>query len=237
MNPSVVREALLDIIRRQPDSDQAVSYLTQQAAAYAAQPIRAVFFRVFAALPRFTGKAPLVVPDEAARHLAALRPGLSVAGWTVDRLARVWWLLHLPADQRETTVETVETLIKSAEMNELVALYSALPVLPFPDAWRFQATEAVRSNIGPVQDAIMLHNPYAAEQLDQNAWNQLMMKAFFNDKDVTQISGYLDRRNAELATIATDFARERRAAGRPVPARLWEQAEPFVDASLKELFL
>ncbi|WP_266367617.1 EboA domain-containing protein [Tellurirhabdus rosea] len=236
MNPSAIREALLDIIRQQPDSDKAIPYLTQQASIYANQPGKAIFFRVFAALPRFTGKRVIETSPQSRHFLHGLRPGFSVEGWTLDRLARVWWLLHLSAEDRDEVVSTVETLIKSAEMNELVAIYSALPVLPFPDAWRFQATEAVRSNIGPVQDAIMLRNPYASEQLDQNAWNQLIMKAFFNDKDISQIIGHRERRNADLAAIATDFARERRAAGRPVPPKLWEQAEPFVSPELRELF-
>jgi len=236
MNPSPIQDALLDLIRQQAEADKAVAYLQQQAATYASQPTNAVFYRVFAAIPRFVGKALLTVPDEAARKLGQLRPHFSVEGWTLDRLARVWWLLQLPAE-RTAVVGTIETLIKSAEMNELVAIYSALPVLPFPDAWRFQATEAVRSNIGPMQEAIMLRNPYPAEQLDQNAWNQLIMKAFFTEKDMTQIIGRLERRNAELAAIATDFARERRAAGRPVPALLWEQAEPFVGEEMKGLFM
>ena len=48
----------------------------------------------------------------------------------------------------------------TAEMNELVALYSALPVLAYPEQWLFRATDAVRSNMGVVYEAIALGNPY-----------------------------------------------------------------------------
>ncbi|WP_234735585.1 EboA domain-containing protein [Tellurirhabdus bombi] len=228
MNANTIQEALLDIIHQQPGSEKAVNYLTQQGAAYQAQPVKAVFYRVFAAIPRFTGKNQIEVTPEVTEKLDTLRPNFSIEGWTMDRLARVWWLLQLFEDDQETLVSTVETLIKSAEMNELAAIYSAFPVLPFPEAWRFQTTEAVRSNIGLVQEAIMIQNPYPAEYLDELAWNQLVMKAFFTEKDVTQILGLQERRNERLAAIVIDYARERRAAGRDIHSQLWTLAEPFI---------
>ena len=101
-----------------------------------------------------------------------------------------------------------------------MALYSALPVLAYPEDWQFQATEGVRNNIGDVQSAIMLNNPYPADYLDELAWNQLVMKAFFTGKDITQITGLQERKNARLTHILTDYAAERRAAGRSLPASI-----------------
>ena len=138
----------------------------------------------------------------------------------MDRLARVWWLLQLPADNETTYVNTITQLFKAGELNELVALYSALPVLAFPEAWRFQATEGIRNNIADVQSAIMLHNPYPADYFDEAAWNQLVLKAIFTDKDVTQITGLDERKNARLAQTLADFAAERRAAGRTLPPNI-----------------
>lgn len=240
MNASALSETLLDLIQRQPNAEKAVTYLTEQASAYHKTPTQAIFYRVFTAIPRFVGKQPVTVPPATADQIQTLRNGFTLQGWSLDRLARVWWLLQLSPDDQSAYTSTLENLFKAAEMNELVALYSALPLLAFPEHWRFLATEAVRSNIGPVQEALMLHNPYPAEQLAEPAWNQLIMKAFFSEKAVEQITGFRERTNERLARIATDYAQERRAAGRTIHPELWTLVKPFVTeanrAELESLF-
>jgi hypothetical protein len=173
-------------------------------------------------MPRYIGRQVIDVPQDMAFAIERIRPGFSVAGWIRDRLARVWWLLQLPADDEERYVNTITQLFKAAELNELVALYSALPVLSYPERWRFQATEGIRNNIADVQSAIMIRNPYPAEQFDEAAWNQLILKAFFTDKDITQITGLHERKNVRLAQTLTDYAAERRAAGRELPPHIEE---------------
>jgi hypothetical protein len=240
MNSSALSDTLLDLIRLQPNAEKALAYLIQQADAYQNQPTPAVFYRVFTAIPRFVGKQTVIVSSDKGQEINMLRNGFSVDGWSLDRLARVWWLLRLSSDDQAVYFSTIENLFKAAEMNELAALYSALPVLAFPEHWRFLATEAVRNNMGPVQEAIMLQNPYPAEQLDEPAWNQLIMKAFFSDKPVEQILGFAERTNEKLARIAIDYAQERRAAGRSIHPELWTLVKPFVNetnrAELEELF-
>ena len=86
--------------------------------------------------------------------------GFSLENWTTVRLSRVWLLTRLDSSDLETYVRHIETLFDTAEMNELVALYSALPLLGYPEHWLFRATEAVRSNVGDVFDALVMHNPY-----------------------------------------------------------------------------
>jgi len=220
MNILEMSQTLFYLIEQQPNSEKAVTYLRQQAEALQKGPQVPVFYRVFTALPRFVGKQPIDVPADMAFALERIRPGFTVTGWTLDRLARVWWLLQLPADDEAQYVKTISELFKAGELNELVALYSALPVLSFPEAWRFQATEGIRNNIADVQSAIMLHNPYAADYFDEAAWNQLILKAFFTDKDVTQITGLTERKNARLAHTLADYAAERRAAGRSLPPHI-----------------
>ncbi len=74
-------------------------------------------------------------------------------------------------------------------------------------------------------EAIIHRNPYPAVWLDEPAWNQLVMKAFFTDKDIGQITGLERRANKNLAGILNDYARERQAAGRAINPYLWEVAE------------
>jgi hypothetical protein len=220
MNIAMMSQTLFYLIEQQPAAQKAVDYLRQQVDLYHQNPQTSLFYRVFTAMPRFVGKQPIDVPADMAFTLQRLRPGFQVEGWTMDRLARVWWLLQLPADNETNYVGTITQLFKAGELNELVALYSALPVLAFPEAWRFQATEGIRNNIADVQSAIMLHNPYPADYFDEAAWNQLVLKAFFTDKDVTQITGLDERKNARLAQTLADYAAERRAAGRTLPPNI-----------------
>ena len=220
MNIATMSQTLFYLIEQQPDSEKTVDYLRQQVDLYHQNPQESSFYRVFTAIPRFVGKRPVDIPADMAFALQRVRPGFSVEGWTMDRLVRVWWLVQPPADDETRYVGTITQLFKAGELNELVALYSALPVLAYPDAWRFQATEGIRNNIADVQSAIMLRNPYPADYFDESAWNQMILKAFFTDKDVTQIIGLDERKNARLAQTLADYAAERRAAGRSLPPNI-----------------
>ena len=220
MNIATMSQTLFYLIEQQPDSGKTIDYLRQQTELYHQNPQAGSFYRVFTAMPRFVGRRPVDVPADIVFALRRVRPGFSVEGWTADRLARVWWLLQLPADDETRYISTITQLFRAGELNELVALYSALPVLAYPAAWRFQATEGIRNNIADVQSAIMLHNPYPADHFDELAWNQMILKAFFTDKDVTQIVGLDQRKNDRLAQTLADYVAERRAAGRSLPPNI-----------------
>jgi hypothetical protein len=189
----------------------------------------AAFNGAFAMMPRKTGKATLNVSPAQKEELNSLRPGFTIDNWTADRLSRVWLLLQADTADQDKYFRTIENLFSAAEMNELVALYSALPLLPLPELWVKRCAEGIRSNIGTVLEAIMYHNPYPAENLNEAAWNQMVLKAFFTEKDLTQISGLDERTNPELSRILVDYAKERWAAGRTVDPMLWELAGKFID--------
>ena len=193
---------------------------------------KAQFNLAFAAIPRKTGKGRIRLTEEQVNRIQQLRPGLSIENWTIDRLCRVWLLMHLDTTEKEEYIRTVENLFLTADMNEQVALYSALPVLAYPERWQKRCAEGIRSNIGDVLQAIMCNNPYPAEQLPQPAWNQLVLKAFFTEKPVNEIAGLDTRVNEELAHILSDYAHERWAAHRAVNPLLWRCVAPFVDDSI-----
>lgn len=186
----------------------------------------------FAAVPRKTGAAPLSISQKENETFLQLQTPLHLQGWTLDRAARVWLLMQVDAADEEAYFQKIETLFLSASMNELVALYSALPVLHHPQLWRQRCAEGIRSNIGPVLEAIMCNNAYPSQYLDEGAWNQLVLKAFFTEKPVHQIVGLDARANKALAYTLSDYAHERWAAGRPVHVQLWRCVAPFMDATL-----
>ncbi|MGZ8523265.1 MAG: EboA domain-containing protein [Chitinophagaceae bacterium] len=186
----------------------------------------------FASMPQKTGKAPTLYTTKQAEALSLARPGFSIDNWTIDRLGRVWLLLHIDATKKEDYFRAVENLFLAAEMNELVALYSALPVLQYPELWRSRCAEGIRSNIGIVLEAIICNNPYPSEQLNEAAWNQLVMKAFFTDKPIQTIAGLDQRANKELANMLSDYANERWAASRAVNPQLWRCTGKFIDEKI-----
>ncbi|MET9951260.1 EboA domain-containing protein [Streptomyces sp. NPDC006339] len=82
-----------------------------------------------------------------------------------------------------------------------------------------------------VEDALRTHDttllaaalgPYAARHLPAHLWRHAVLKCLFTAVPVDAVAG-LDRRaagDAELARMLRDYAAERTAAGRPVPADL-----------------
>src|SRR5258708_10147588 len=218
------------IIRRNLDGDSR-EWLMARAAAVREEPGGTSLNLAFTAIPRKTGKKDTAVTDSKQQAIDKLLPGFYIRNWAVDRLSRVWLLMQAdPTDTNAATtdpagripyIKKIENLFAAAEMNELVALYSALPILAYPEEWRKRCAEGIRSNIATVLEAIIHRNPYPAAWLDEPAWNQLVVKAFFTDKKISLIIGLEQRANRNLANILADYARERQAAGRPVNPQLW----------------
>lgn len=177
---------------------------------------------LFAQLPRFTGKQIVVLEAAELAVITSVLQGFTLQGWTLERLCRVWVLMQLPQEDKMSYLNKINELFESAEMNEQVALYSALPVLAYPEEWIFRCEEGIRSNIGLVLEAIMYHNPYPAHYLSEAAWNQMILKAFFTEKNVNHIMGLRERTNARLAATLHDYVEERLAAHRTVNEEIYK---------------
>jgi len=221
-------DTLLFNIIEQNSTEQALNWLHQQKEKLGNPVIAQRFNLTFTAIPRFSGRQ--VIHTDTPSVPVSADTVFFIQGYTLDKLVRIWWLLQLPADNKETYIKIIEGLFDAADINEQAALYSALPLLAWPEAWIFRTTEGIRSNIGPVQEAVMLHNAYPSRHLEEPAWNQLVMKAFFTEKQVHLITGLDERANPQLAAILKDYAHERWAAGRKVHPLLWRLIGPFINA-------
>lgn len=221
---------LKNILRKNLSAD-AWRWLEQEGASVQAGGEISRFNIAFVAMPRKTGKHPVAITAVESSELKSLRREFTVSGWTVDRLSRVWLLMQSDTRNEERYKAVIENLYLSAEMGELVALYSSLPVLAYAPSWVKRCAEGIRSNIGQVLEAIICNNPYPSEYLDEAAWNQLVLKAIFTEKPILQIVGLRERMNPPLAKSLSDYAHERWAAGRPVNPLLWICVSPFIDES------
>jgi hypothetical protein len=93
----------------------------------------------------------------------------------------------------------------------------ALPFLPERSRFVTMAIEACRTNVQTVFQAIACENPLPADDFPDLNFNQLVLKALFNGVAISRIVGLSRRLGPELARMASDYAAERRAAGRSVP--------------------
>lgn len=188
-------------------------------------------YKAFTAAPRVVGKKTLSFKNQSAAQCPFLKD-VSLTGFTTDRLTRVLLLLSFSAEDKDHYFKVVEQLFKAAEMNELVALYGALPFLPYPEDWQAQCAEGIRSNIDLVLEAIMCDNPYPNQYLSEPAWNQLVLKALFTGKDINRIIGLDERANQNLAYAVSDYAHERWAAGRDVNPLAWRLTAKHIDLKI-----
>ena len=223
-----IKSFLATIIRKNISSD-GWNWLENEAISCQTKTGIAKFNIAFVAMPRKTGKKIIAITSGEIRELKALRKDFSVTGWSIDRLCRVWLILHLESGEMEKYTGAIENLFLNAEMSELVALYSSLPLLAYPEFWKKRCAEGIRSNIGQVLESIICDNPYGAEQLDEAAWNQLVLKAIFTEKSILNISGLQERMNPKLATSLCDYAHERWAAHRTVNPLLWMFVSPYIN--------
>lgn len=219
-------KALLEEIIPPSISPEAFRWLAEQVQSDA--PLASTF----SAIPRKTGKKIVTLSTLQKRAMESACPGFTIDGWSVDRAARLWLVMNSSSSDKEQYIRKIEGLFSSADVNESVALYSSLPIFEYPESWVARCAAGIRSNVGDVQDAIMCNNPYPSAYLDQNAWNQLVLKAFFTSKPVETIIGLDARANEPLARTLSDYAHERWSAHRSVDPQIWRLVGKFLDAAL-----
>lgn len=178
------------------------------------------FATVYARAGRWFGHAAVEVDDAEARACEAAG-ARAPRGWPLDEVARATLLLAagegVPAERHPAVVAD---LFYRGDNAERQALLRALAMLPEPARFVDVAVEACRTNVVPVFEAIACENSYPRAHFPELHFNQMVIKALFLGVAVARIEGLDARMNPELVRMATDYAAERRAAGRPVPADL-----------------
>lgn len=189
------------------------------------------------ASPRAWALAFVMCPRKIAKQPLGLNLNPLLSGWGEKTMMLSQWArwaliqgLGRAQWPKEAYQKALMSLFETAEMNESVALVSALPLFLYPEDWMEKARESVRSNVGLIFDAIAFENPYPKTHFSQDAWNQLVLKCIFNDKPVHRIDGLLERNNPALAQTLRDFTQERWSAGRRIPAQVWRLFLPYLQA-------
>jgi hypothetical protein len=211
------RQLLRGWLGRQLDDAQR-AWLDEQLANLEENPSDGTLAIALGMAPRRLGKADLALERADVAAAGEALPGWDPQGWSVMDAARI---LILSSLEEKSFSERFRTLCRTADVAELVALYRGLPLYPEPASLEPQVAEGLRSNMRSVFEAIAHRNPYPRAHFDDHRWNHMVLKALFIGAPLAPIQGLDERANAELARILCDFAHERWAAGRPVPAELW----------------
>ncbi|NIJ45527.1 hypothetical protein FHR24_001995 [Wenyingzhuangia heitensis] len=166
--------------------------------------------------------------------LENIYPGFTLSNWNKQELARVQLMMSLPISVNKSIILS---FFETAEIKEQVALYKGLYLLENAQEFTHQYTEGIRTNIADVFDAIAFGNPFAKAYLSEAEWNQLILKCFFMDRNISKVQGLDDGKNKDLATMLQEFVKERWAAGRQIPIEAWRMIEGYLREDVKELIL
>lgn len=230
----VLLSKLSDWLARQV-SPEGLTWLEQQRKQIVLDGVARKLFTSFSAVPRYTGKAKLELTAKELQSVNNLKLGFNPANWTLDRVGRAILILSFPHQNPDRYVQTIDRIFAAADVEEAIALYQSLPLLPYPEKFKLRAAEGIRTNMTSVFNAVALHNPYPAEYLDDLAWNQMVLKALFVGTPLSPIYGLQRRNNPQLGRMLLDYARERLAAKRSVSPELWELAAVFQPDEVAEL--
>ncbi|MFC8799567.1 EboA domain-containing protein [Promicromonospora sp. NPDC057138] len=202
------------------DASPATGWLTEARAEIARDPDTVT--RAFALAARRVGRGPR-------------RPDVDPAGvvhGTVDDAARAALVVAL-ADAVGTGPDCTERLVTlyrkgdGAERRGVLWGLDALEERGNLDG--AEATELVAAGLDLAADALRTNDPslvaaavgpFGSQHLDQHTWRHAVLKLVFQGVSLDAVSGLEARVDDELDRMARDFAAERRAAGRPVPADL-----------------
>jgi len=184
----------------------------------AAPPTAGRLLAAYAGARRRLGDAPIELSR--AHEQALDSAGLELPrGWTCDEVGRAALLCTALAVLAPSAhAELVDALYAKGDTAERRALLRALSLLPGPERFLATAIEACRTNVVPVFEAIACENAYPERHFTDLAYNQLVLKSLFLEVPLARVRGLATRAGPELARMALDYAAERRAAGRSIPA-------------------
>ncbi len=164
----------------------------------------------YTAASRRMGDRPLPIPAEAATD--------AFERWSLEDAARALLLLRRAETSPATFRDDAIACYDQGDAREQRSWLRAVGTLPDPEQFLAAAIDACRSSILPIFEAIACENAYPSRYFPERNFNQVVLKALFSGVALSRIVGLDGRLNAELTRMASDYADERRAAGRSVPA-------------------
>jgi hypothetical protein len=205
----VVREALEKRLRAGLDvaNDEWLSRALERASRGTVDDL----LRGYTEASRFLGRTPVSTGTDDAVGVPA--------HWSVEDAGRLLLLLtrHAQSIPPHQFAADAIACYEQGDTREQQSWMRGVALLPDAEHYLPLVVDACRTNILPLFEAIACENPYPARYFPERNFNQMVLKALFNNVALARVQGLADRANPELARMASDYAAERRAAGRSVP--------------------
>ena len=164
------------------------------------------------------GRARLCLSTAEKKELAHLQPDAPLDHWTLEDAGRAAFLLASAAANQDEFVRAAANCYEQGDSAEQQSWLKSTALLPEPSQLLPIVIDACRTNILPLFEAVACENPFPARHFPERNFNQMVLKALFNNVALARIAGLAGRRNADLTRMAADYASERRVAGRTVPS-------------------
>ena len=194
---------LSDILQKRLDPT-AWSWLKEQADAIAQNHDRKQLGIAFSSVVRHLGKdgkKDLALSEQELTAADTLCPGWKPLHWSQDIAARSLLVLMIPHGDTQAYQISLDTLFQAADLNESIALYNSIPLLPMAQSHIQRACEGLRSNVQEVFTAIAHNSPFPHLHFPEGNWNQMILKALFIDVTLDPIIGLDDRCNDDLTRM------------------------------------
>jgi hypothetical protein len=184
---------------------------------------RTALLQAYTGAPRRLGRAALALAEGEHARIAEVDPDVVLTGWTTTDLGRAILLqrAHAASATEDASAELLLAPYEEGDSGEQQSWLRSLPVLPHAERFCAAAIDACRTNILPQFESIACENPFPGRHFPDRNFNQLVLKALFNNIALMRIVGLERRFNPELARMADDYVSEREAAGRSVPPDIW----------------
>jgi hypothetical protein len=218
-------------VRLNPDAREWFDAAIAAIAETSSDRLQNQLLKSYSGMTRRLGKEPIALTSEEQGNLASLDTDISLINWCADEVGRA--VLMLALAEHVTDPSQLEGLALDCYWNgdsrEQQSWLRALPLLPEPERYVNTATDACRTNIIPLFEAIACENPFPARLFPELHFNQMVLKALFNVIALNRIVGLEHRVNPEMSRMANDYVSEREAAGRSLPPDIWLAVVPFAD--------
>lgn len=207
-------------------------WLEQKTAIVSHQDTQYKFSVFFSMTPRFISDG---IPNwniDEQKQLESIYPGFSKTNWTKQDLVRVVLMISINSEENK---EILNSFFEIAEMQELVVIFKGLYLLENANEFTKMVEEGIRTNMVNVFDGLIAGNPYAKSYLEEWAWNQLVLKAFFLDRPIYTMQYIDEGKNEDLANMLQDYVRERWAANRTISPEIWRLIQEYLRDDVKQL--
>jgi hypothetical protein len=141
--------------------------------------------------------------------------------WRLDDAGRTLLLVALG----DRLGGELEELYRYGDADERRGVLRALPLLPVGASAVPLVEDALRTNDTRLITAAM--GPYAFDHLDDATLAQGVLKYVFLGIPISPLTSLNERATPEMARMLANYAHERVAAGRDVPAEVWPVIERF----------